>query len=520
MKNSATEIAIVGAGIAGLAAGCYAQMNGYRSQIFEMHHQPGGLCTAWQRQGFVFDGCIHYLFGSGQGQPFYRLWEELGVVPQQQFFHHDELLRVSEPNGKTLIVYSNPDSRSERLRQRLEQHLNELSPLDRQLISDFCARIRAFTKFDLSLLQQQPKASMRVGDWVRLTRKMLPFLCPLSRWGNLSAAEFARRFRDPFLRRAIPPMFAWDSIPVMVGMSLLAYMHTKNAGFPLGGSLQFAEKIAVGAKPTVGNRYLELGGEIRYESQVEKILVGNKKAIGIRLYNNEEYRADRVISACDGHNTLFNLLDRQYIPRQIQRYYDGRLPVHSQLQISLGVNRDLSSEPHWTTHLLEEPVVIAGEKRSEIGVKHYCFDSSLAPFGKSVLIVMLTTNYDYWQRIYGRSIYETEELQESRILIDILERFYPGIKADVEFVDVATPLAYERYTGNWQGSSCGWLLTKQTLPLSIKGVPKTLPQLRKFYAIGQWVEPGGSVPVVAMSGRNIIQQICREDRRIFGTTTN
>jgi phytoene dehydrogenase-like protein len=313
MKNSA-DIIIIGAGIAGLAAGCYAQMNGYRSQIFEMHHQPGGLCTAWQRQGFVFDGCIHYLFGSGQGQPFYRLWEELGVVPEQQFFHHDELLRVSEPNGKTLIVHSNPD--------RLEQHLKELSPLvgvasrneDRRLIKYFCTGIRTFTRFDLSLFQQQPKALMSLGDWGKLAGKMLPFVCPLSRWGNLSAAEFANRFRDPFLSRAIPQMFSWSSIPVMVGMSLIAYVYTKNAGFPLGGSLQFAHKIA--------DRYLELGGEIHYESQVEKILVENKKAIGIRLYNNEEYSSvgaqptvgNRVISACDGHNTLFSLLDRQYIP--------------------------------------------------------------------------------------------------------------------------------------------------------------------------------------------------------------
>jgi phytoene dehydrogenase-like protein len=47
-------------------------------------------------------------------------------------------------------------------------------------------------------------------------------------------------------------------------------------------------------------------------------------------------------------------------------------------------------------------------------------------------------------------------------------------------VDVATPLSYERYTGNWYGSSCGWLLTKQTLPLLIKGLPK----LGNFYMIG------------------------------------
>jgi phytoene dehydrogenase-like protein len=486
-------------------------MNGYRSQIFEMHDRPGGLCTSWSRQGFVFDGCIHYLFGSAPGQPFHQLWEELGVVPQQQFVHHDELLRVSEPDGKTLIVYSNPD--------RLEQHLKELSPIlqgrgyanDWQLISDLCAGIRTFTRFDLSLLQQQPKTSMQLGDWAKLMRKMLPFICPMARWGNLSAAEFAKKFQDPFLRRTIPQMFGWESIPVMVGMSLLAYMHTKNAGFPLGGSLQFAEKVA--------DRYLELGGEIHYKSQVEKILVENHRANGIRLYNNEECYADRVISACDGHNTLFGLLDPQYVPHEIQRYYDGHLPIHSQLQVSLGVNRDLSDTPHWTTHLLDEPVAIAGEKRYEIGIKHYCFDRSLAPSGKSVLTIVLTTNYDYWQRIHGRSIYNAEEIQESQILINLVERCYPGIKNDIEFVDVATPLTYERYTGNWQGSSCGWLLTKQTLPLSIKGLPKTLPKLRNFYAIGQWVEPGGSVPVVAMSGRNIIQQICREDKQTFRSMT-
>ncbi len=103
-------------------------------------------------------------------------------------------------------------------------------------------------------------------------------------------------------------------------------------------------------------------------------------------------------------------------------------------------------------------------------------------------------------------------------MIDQLEHFYPSIKGDIEFVDVATLLTYERYTGNWQGSNCGWLLTKKTLPLMIRGIPKTLPRLRNFYMIGQWVEPGGSVPIVAMSGRNIIQQICAEDKKQFVVT--
>jgi phytoene dehydrogenase-like protein len=52
MQKPTTDIIIIGAGVAGLAAGCYAQMNGYRTRIFEMHNLPGGLCiSTWQVNG-------------------------------------------------------------------------------------------------------------------------------------------------------------------------------------------------------------------------------------------------------------------------------------------------------------------------------------------------------------------------------------------------------------------------------------------------------------------------------------
>ncbi|MEB3218471.1 MAG: hypothetical protein VKN72_19860 [Nostocales cyanobacterium 94392] len=91
----------------------------------------------------------------------------------------------------------------------------------------------------------------------------------------------------------------------------------------------------------------------------------------------------------------------------------------------MGINRDLSTEAHWVSYLLNQPVVIAGEECRKISVKHYCFDPSLAPPGKSVLIVMLRTTYDYWQRICGRKIYDAEQIQESGILIDF--RTYASI---------------------------------------------------------------------------------------------
>ena len=498
-------ILIIGAGIAGLAAGCYAQMNGFQSQIFEQHHLPGGLYTAWERRGYVFDGCIHYLFGSGPGQPYHRLWEELGAVQGRPMIDHDELIRVAAPDGATLVAYCDPD--------RLEAHMKALSPADARLIEGLCQGVRKFHGFDMSLMQQTPKPLMGAADWARIGRAMLPYAGPLARWGLVSARDVAQRFRDPFLRQAVPHMFAWPDIPLMVGLAVLAYMHQGNAGFPAGASLEFARAIE--------RRYLSLGGTLHYRSPVEKILVEDdpsgrgKRAWGVRLYNDEVHRADYMISAADGRSTLFDMLDGQFVSRRIRRAYAGDLPLHSQVQVSLGVKRDLSGEPHWCTYLLDAPITIAGEEQREIGVKNYCFDPSLAPPGKSVLIAMMASDYGYWRRIYGQKWYDTEQTQVSDVLLGFLERLYPGIRADVEVVDEATPLSYERYTGNWQGSSCGWLLTKRTLPMMLQGVDKTLPGLRNFHMAGQWVEPGGSVPMAAMSGRNAIRLICHDEGRAF-----
>jgi phytoene dehydrogenase-like protein len=131
---------------------------------------------------------------------------------------------------------------------------------------------------------------------------------------------------------------------------------------------------------------------------------------------------------------------------------------------------------------------------------------------------MLESDHGYWQRIYGRRLYDTEQLQVAEIIVGFLETLYPGISAAIEVKDVATPLSYERYTGNWLGSTCGWLLTDRTMLMMVRGMSKTLPTVEDFYMVGQWVEPGGSVPIVAMSGRNAIQLICAHDGRPFVTT--
>ena len=119
-----------------------------------------------------------------------------------------------------------------------------------------------------------------------------------------------------------------------------------------------------------------------------------------------------------------------------------------------------------------------------------------------------------------RRYYDSEQRQVTEQILDCLDVWRPGLRSRVEHMDEATPLSYERYTGNWQGATTGWLLTKETMPMMIKGVSKTLPGLQNFYMAGQWVEPGGTVTLPAASGRNAIQLICHQDGKTFTPAWN
>jgi phytoene dehydrogenase-like protein len=492
------SVLIIGAGVAGLAAGCYARMNGYKATIFELHNLPGGLCMAWERKGYTFDGCIHYLFGSGEGQPFHQMWRELGAVQGRQFVHHDEYQRITD-GDQTLIVYADPD--------RLEQHMLELSPGDARLIRQFCAGVRQFTRFDLWALYDKPRALYSGQEWGQFGLKMLPFLQPMMRWGLVSAKSFGARFKSRFLQRAVAQMFSWEEAPVMMGMFLLAYLHNRNAGFPVGASLEFARALE--------RRFLELGGEIHYDSQVQRVLVKDDRAIGVRLYSDDEITGDYVISASDGRTLHYDLLGGRYITKKIARRYDGHLPMHTQVQVSLGVKRDLSAEPHWMTYLLDEPLELTGDPRYEIGVKHYCFDPTLAPAGKSAMELMIRSDYDYWQNLFGRRVYDSEQREITNDVLARIDQWYPGLRADVEVMDEATPLSYERYTNNWQGATTGFLLSREVMPSLVMGVDKRIRGLDNLYLAGQWVEPGGGVPMSAASGRAAVQLICHADGKPF-----
>jgi phytoene dehydrogenase-like protein len=476
-------------------------MNEYHTQIFELHNNPGGLCTSWKRKEYTFDGCLHFLVGSGSGSNMNRLWEELGAVQGRRMINHEEFLRIEGTGGKTLVFYTNID--------QLEQHMKKLAPVDSQLIEELCNTIRILSTVDMPLdTPDQPPQDLEMDP------QLLAFIEVMGKYSTISIQDTGARFSDPFLHWAFTlPYDHLPDFPTSWALISLAWMYKRDAGYPIGGSLAFSQSIE--------RRYLDLGGVIHYKSRVQKIMVENGHAVGVRLEDGTEHRADVVISAGDGHATIFDMLDGKYISDEVRGYY-RELPIFwPMIQVSLGVARDFSSEPHMVIFTLDEPITIAGKVRKELSVKHYCYDPTIAPAGKSVLAVLLVSDYEYWKRLREeRDRYKAEKRQISDMVVAQLEKRFPGIGEQIEVVDVATPMTYERFTDNWRGSMEGWLFTTKTVAMMMgPGMSKTLPGLDSFYMAGQWVEPGGGVPTAAMSGRKVMRMICEADEKPFITTT-
>src|SRR5215469_18635540 len=116
------KVIIIGAGIAGLSCGCYLQMNGIQTEILEAGELPGGLCTAWKRGHYMFDGCLRWLMGALPSSLFHQMWCELGAIAGRKVLVYDDIFRIEAPDGQTLTVPADLD--------KLARELKRVAPED------------------------------------------------------------------------------------------------------------------------------------------------------------------------------------------------------------------------------------------------------------------------------------------------------------------------------------------------------------------------------------------------------
>lgn len=500
------KITIIGAGVSGLSLGCFLQMRGFETEIFEQHSKPGGLCTSWKRGDYTFDGCLHWLMGSNKRNPFYTLWSELMDMETVEFVSHDvwvdieTAVHTNRYGNKVFHLYTNLS--------RLEEYLLDIAPEDALQIKRLIRSMRKIQQFEI------PPEIKTLPKYYSLKQKIssikhLPLLFFMLRNRYVTNFTFAGKLKDPFLREAFQLLFDGEEVPLVIFTIPLAMADTKGTGYPVGGSLRFAKRIE--------EKYRSLGGKINYDAGVKEIIVKDDRASGVILENGKEIASDITVSAADWYFTVFKALKGKFVNKKLLDLRDGkRFEVYySVINVSLGISRSLNHLSHFSRFPVPHDLVSPDGtvyKRVELHV--YNYDPTLAPEGKtSVSASFYTRNGEYWiaLRENDPDQYKMVKKAFAKKVIDLLDEKVGGIKDYVEEIDVATPATFNRYTHNWKGSVQGWLPGKNIMASS--PVEFELPGLKNFYYASHWSQPGGGLPSVVKTTSDLAQVIARNHQK-------
>lgn len=212
------KVIIIGGGIAGLSAGIYSAMNGFDTEILEMHSVAGGQCTAWDRSGYRFDYCLHWLVGTSKGA-FHDIWVETNVLNDKtEVIDHQIHSRIFDKERNEFIIYSNID--------RWEKYLLEFAPEDRKTIKVMCNDMRKSTLLEPFALPPELRSFF---DYIKIIPVMLPIINLVRKFGRLTCKEYFEKlnFKNERLRSTLLSFYGDRNFSALAFVFMLGFFNQK-----------------------------------------------------------------------------------------------------------------------------------------------------------------------------------------------------------------------------------------------------------------------------------------------------
>ncbi len=492
---------IIGGGVSGLATAIYLRLHGYETLILEKNATPGGACIGWERKGCYIDGCIHWLVGVKPNTATYKLWEDTGALSKDvEIFNQKDFYTLDFGDGKTFTVWADLE--------KLKNELLTFAPEDKKQISKFLKLVKRFEKIDAPV--DKPVDLMNIFDLLKVAFTMMGSYYYIKKTSKISCEKYSEKFKNPYLRKWIKEHLS-AKYNLMSFLYMLSHVTAKNGGIPMGGSLKLVERMM--------KRYLTLNGQIRFNSEVERIEVENDVAVGVTLKNGEILKADWVISAAPSEHVLKKLLQDKYSVKKINYRLKDRktYPIYTYTTAVLKICGDMDGAPLSHKIYFDNPIILDKEHNS-VTYRNYSYDKSLkVTEGCSIVQATLSGNddmYFWWEQIKRDGNYKKTKNEIAQKMVDVYLTRYPHLKGKIEVIDVITPLTYQRYLNGRHGSFQGFVQTSEGKALMQKGEIKGL---KNFILAGQWILRSGGLPPAVITAKFAAQRICKKDKIKFHT---
>ncbi len=276
-------------------------------------------------------------------------------------------------------------------------------------------------------------------------------------------------------------------------------------GIAKNGYLELAEKIMDIA--------LENGAVLLKNKKVTKIIIENKKAIGVET-ENEKYYADSIISNIDLKKLLLNMCpDFTFKKSAIKRITQAR-PSESGIILYMGVtisNDELKKYIPETemlyVHKDFKPAhdLFSYLKTCSLQISpSYYLSETREKEGSTSIIIHTSIPPEHNMPWFDLSKEKYKEIKNSliTILVDRMESLVPGISNKIEVIDIATPRTIENWINCSQGASGGfsWERKKSFMKTMLLTKVYSKTSVKNLYQVGMFSIQHGGVYGSSLSG--------------------
>jgi phytoene desaturase len=478
---------VIGSGFGGLAAAIRLQARGYQTQLLEMRDKPGGRAYVYQQDGFTFDAgptiitapfLIDELFAlAGK-----KTEDYVQIVPTDPFY------RIVFSDGKSFNYTGD--------HQKMEEEVRKFDPRDVSGYNRFVEKTERIFKRAFVDLAHKPFSTV----WDML--KVAPDLIKLSSHESVYKLV-SRHLKSPYLRQ----VFSFH--PLLVGGN--PYQSSSIYGMIHYLERKWGVHFAMGGTGALVNGFVrlfqEMGGELKLNTRVEKIIVENRQAKGV-LANGVRLDADVVVSNGDTANTYRKLIDPEHRPSWTDKRVEKMRYSMGIFLIYFGTNRTYPDLAHHTIVLGPRyKDLLTDIFKKKILAEDFSLylhaptrtDASLAPEGHECFYVLSPV-----PNLAGDVDWEKEKESYAQKILESLESICPDLRKHIVTQRIFTPVDFEKELDAFVGSAFQF---EPILTQSAWFRPHNRAEdIEGLYFVGAGTHPGAGVPGV-LSSAKVLEEI-------------
>ena len=494
--------AVIGSGFGGLAAAIRLQAAGLQTVIFEKRDQPGGRAYVYRDNGFTFDAgptvitaphCLEDLFAlAGRSMGDY-----VELMPVKPFY------RLLWDDGYE-FDYSDDDD-------ALEKQIRAKSPEDWAGYQKFLKYSQEVFREGYTKLAHVPFLSL--SSMVAVA----PQLIRLEAYRSVYSAV-AKHIHDPHLRQ----LFSFHSLLVggnpFTTTSIYTLIHCLERQwgvyFPKGGTGELVRALV--------KLFQELGGEIRYNAEIDRIATLDGAVTGLQTKTGREERFDIIVSNADVVHTYDRLLKDEPRAGAMRRKLGRKKYSMSLFLIYFGTNRQYPNLQHHNVIFGPRYRELLGDifERGRLADDFSLYlhaptrsDPTLAPPGCEAFYVLSPVPH------LGKLAIDWQvegPRYAAKILSYLEQRYLPGLTASVVTQRIFTPADFKSELNAHHGSA--FSLEPCFMQSAYFRVHNRDRNIRGLYFVGAGTHPGAGIPGVVNSGKATANLILGDIKSVLASS--